>query len=81
MKLIWQQLLEKLLPIWMQDKSPDPKHFYRRLFTQKYLQKKQRLKYYWLSLAIFLSQINSLALIIGILLMATFITFAILDEG
>ncbi|MDE1463137.1 hypothetical protein [Spartinivicinus poritis] len=81
MKFIFQWLCSKLLPGWMHNKKPDAKHFYRRLFTNAYQNKKQRLTIYWLILGGFLTQINSLPAIVCLLLIATFATFAILDEG
>lgn len=81
MKSIYQWLRSKLLPTWMQDKTPDSTHFYRRLFTNSYLYKKQQLIKYWLVFVLFLTQISSPPAVIGLLLIATFLTFAVLDDN
>ena len=81
MKFIFQWLRSKLLPSWMLDKTPDINHFYRRIYTKDYQHKKYRLRIYWFVFAILLSQINSPPLTVILLLLAAFLTFAVLDEG
>lgn len=62
------------------DKSPDPKHSYRRTFTPKYIKKKKYLYYVWCSVLVSMLIIPSLAYAFASALFTTFISFMILDE-
>lgn len=65
---------------WMQNQTPDDKHFYRRGFTRQYLARKRRLKELWIgSGALALSfPVPAFLVILGLL--CCFISFAFLDE-
>ncbi len=74
-------VLYRLSPVWMQDRTPDEKHFYRRLFTEKHRAKRKAVKYIWLSAASLLILFPSVPLMVFIGLLSTFLSFSLLDES
>lgn len=73
-------LILLLSPDWMQDRTPDEKHFFRRRFTLKHYQKRKKVRYIWLS-AVSIWLINpTLPMMIFVGLLSTFLSFSLLDE-
>lgn len=78
----WLRFLILLLaPAWMQDRTPDERHFFRRRFTLKHYKKRKKVRYIWLS-AISVWLINpTLPMMIFVGLLSTFLSFSLLDES
>lgn len=81
---MWQQvlaLLERLLlPDWRQHKYPDPSHPWRRSFTPRYQRKKKIVVWLWYACALGILLLSTLAGMVVLLLLTTFLSFSILDE-
>lgn len=80
---MWRYLLELerlMLPRWRQRKFPDPGHPWRRSFTASYRRKKKIVVWLWYGCALGIVLLSSIAGIVVLLLLTTFISFAILDE-
>ena len=71
----------KLLPDWVNDRSPDEYHPHRRRFTSAYRRKRGIVKSVWICSGIVMACQASLVLIITLTLGTTFLSFVILDES
>ncbi|WP_062263946.1 hypothetical protein [Endozoicomonas arenosclerae] len=78
--LISTMLKIKWQPDWMQDKTPDARHFYRRTFTASYRAKRSIVKNIWIAagLLMLINPVIHIALLIA--LPVTLLSFVILDE-
>ncbi|MDI3325492.1 hypothetical protein QKW35_14005 [Pontibacterium granulatum] len=74
-------LLMLLAPGWMQDRTPDESHFYRRQFTSDHRKKRKKVRYIWLSAASVCLLQPSLPMFIFVGLLSTFLSFSLLDES
>ena len=70
-----------LTPAWMQDRTPDETHFYRRFFTAKYQAKKEKIKWLWIATCTVLLCFPYMPLRLTQALFSTFLTFSFLDES
>ena len=80
---MWQfwLILERLfLPAWRQNKFPDPNHPWRRTFTSGYRRKKEVVVWLWYGCTIGILLLSTIAWMVILLLLTTFISFSILDE-
>jgi len=77
---LFRFLLSLWLPDWMQNRQPEKEHFYRRKFTASYRAKKQRVAYLWIGSGLLMLLIPLPSFIITTSLLATFISFSLLDE-
>ncbi|MGI1670556.1 MAG: hypothetical protein K6L74_09565 [Neptuniibacter sp.] len=68
-------------PVWMQDHTPDEKHFYRRFFTKKHRAKRSKAKQLWIGMLLLMLLFPSPPLIVSMLLFTTFLTFSLMDES
>ncbi|MCL6271214.1 hypothetical protein M3P05_14910 [Sansalvadorimonas sp. 2012CJ34-2] len=68
------------LPHWMQDKEPDERHPYRRLFTDSHQRKRKIVKRIWMGAGLIVLSSPMLHILLIVALPATFLSFAILDE-
>ena len=73
-------LYHSLSPRWMQDRTPDETHFYRRCFTRRYREKKRIVRDVWLGSACAMLLNPVLPFILALGLATTFLAFVILDE-
>ena len=78
MILVWLDLY--LFPHWMHDRTPDPLHPYRRLFTRKHQRKRNLVKSVWIGAGLLILVHPVLHIMLLIALPATLLSFAILDE-
>ncbi|MAY41648.1 MAG: hypothetical protein CMI05_04940 [Oceanospirillaceae bacterium] len=70
-----------LAPQWMQNRTPDYDHFYRRFFTAKHKAKRSIAKLIWIAALLLLLFFPYPPLIVSLLLFTTFISFSLLDES
>ncbi len=68
------------MPLWLENKTPDKQHFHRRRYTAQYRQKQRIVKSLWFSVGLLAICWPVLHWLIGLGLLATFISFSILDE-
>lgn len=82
---MWRHLISFILaflkPSWMQDKTPDASHFYRRLFTSKHRAKRAKARLLWIGVGGLMLAFPYPPLIIALSLFTTFITFSLMDES
>ncbi len=79
--LDFQEWLQRyILPHWVEDRSPDAEHPHRRRFTLAYRRKKRIVKNVWIASGLVMIVQASPAIIAGMLLGTTFLSFVILDE-
>ena len=79
--LDFQEWLQRyILPHWVEDRSPDAEHPHRRRFTLAYRRKKRIGKNVWIASGLVMIVQASPAIIAGMLLGTTFLSFVILDE-
>jgi len=67
-------------PGWMQDRTPDEKHFYRRFFTKKHRAKRSKAKLLWIGMLSLMLLFPYPPLIVTMFLFTTFLTFSLMDE-
>ncbi|WP_136680794.1 hypothetical protein [Neptunomonas sp. XY-337] len=80
MKLFLMLLWRTWLPDWAHDRSPDPYHFYRRQFTAAYKRRYRFVSLLWFIALVTIGLVASLPVAIIIVIFASCISFAILDE-
>lgn len=69
-----------VMPQWLRDSAPDQAHPHRRRFTSVYRRKRSIVKNVWIISGAVMIIEASPALIAGLLLGTTFLSFMILDE-
>lgn len=69
-----------MLPHWLNDESPDHKHPHRRRFTVAYRRKQGIVKNIWIGSGLVMLAQATPAVIVGLALGTTFLSFVILDE-
>ncbi|MFB9885001.1 hypothetical protein [Balneatrix alpica] len=84
MRKAWRNLLKRLqapweMP-WMTGRRRDPQHFYGRAFTSKHSRKVKKVRTLWTFGGITMLSLGHPALIVGLALLLTFISFSLLDE-
>lgn len=67
-------------PLWMESQEPDKEHFHRRRFTENYRRRKQIVERVWLFTGLLLLTFPSPPLAVVGVMLATFVSFSILDE-
>jgi hypothetical protein len=74
-------LITLVSPVWMQDRTPDENHFYRRFFTKKHRAKRSKAKLLWIGVLLLILMFPYPPLIVSMLLFTTFLTFSMMDES
>lgn len=69
------------VPSWMQDRTPDESHFYRRFFTAKHRAKRSKAKWLWIGMLSLMACFPYPPVMVAMLLFTTFLTFSLLDES
>ncbi|GAA5317428.1 MAG: hypothetical protein AseanaTS_26330 [Candidatus Pelagadaptatus aseana] len=67
-------------PVWMDSQKPDKAHFHRRRFTEDYRRRRVIVERVWLFTGLLLLGFPSPPLVVTGLILATFVSFSILDE-
>lgn len=83
MRFIFGVICQFLLPKWRQNleqNQEDSGHFYRRTLCPKYIEKKSRVKNFWLFAGALVLLQPSLHVMIVVGLFTTFLSFMYLDE-
>jgi hypothetical protein len=65
----------------VKDRTPDPNHPYKRVYTQRYIAKKRIVYYFWLTSLTFMLVVPTIGFVTTAGLFTTFISFSYLDEG
>lgn len=78
--MLMEWFYRHLLPEWANDHAPDAEHPHRRRFTGKYRRKREIVKNIWICSGLVMISTASPALIVGLSLGTTFLSFLILDE-
>lgn len=73
-------LMQRLAPRWADDHEPDRTHPHRRRFTAKYRRKQGIVKNIWIGSGLVMLAQATPAVIVGLALGTTFLSFVILDE-
>jgi len=81
LKFYWSLLCIYLLPAWLFQTQPDAEHFHRRRFTPKYRSKQRIVWYLWGAVALLVIFIPAVPIAVFSFLLASFLSFAILDES
>ena len=68
------------LPCWMQNRTPDAQHPYRRRFTRQHQLKRNIVKGIWIGAALLILLNPDLHVLLAVTLPTTLLSFAILDE-
>jgi hypothetical protein len=76
----FEHILRTLLPHWRDNGRADPTHPHRRRYTKRYRRKVDMVKSLWIGSGLIMLLCNSLALILGLALATTFLSFVVLDE-
>ncbi len=69
-----------ILPAWWGRAEADPNHPHRRRYTRRYRRKLGLVKSLWIGSGLLMLLCNSLALVFGLALATTFLSFCVLDE-
>ena len=79
-KFYWRLLWTQLLPNWLFQTRPDPKHFHRRRFTPQYRSKQRLVLNLWGGVATIIIFVPVFPIVVFICMLALFLSLAILDE-
>jgi hypothetical protein len=81
LRFYWSLLTQEgFIPAWLDNRTPDHLHFHRRRYTTKYKQKQRIVRSLWFVVCLVLLCFPFIQLAIALALLATFLSFCILDE-
>ena len=74
------RLVDLIIILSAQDRTPDPNHHYRRAYTERYRAKKRVVYYFWVTSLLCMLVVPTVGFVTTAGLFTTFISFSYLDE-